>query len=111
MNLSSDKLGKTTLKQIEDIPWQQSLSGLNYTGEVKVKLSRVRLFATSWTVACQAPLSMEFSRQDYWSGLPFSSPGDLPKLGIKPRFPALQADSLPAEPLEKPGRLLKKRQS
>ena len=54
-------------------------------------------FATSWTVACQAPLSMGFSRQEYWSGLPFPSPGDLPDPGIEPGFPALQADSLPTE--------------
>ena len=53
--------------------------------------------ATPWTVACQAPLSMEFSRQEYWSGLPFPFPGDLPDLGIEPRSPALQADSLPSE--------------
>ena len=46
--------------------------------------SRIRLFATLWTVACQAPLSMEFSRQEYWSGLPFPSPGHLPNPGIKP---------------------------
>ena len=52
---------------------------------------------TSWTVACQALLSMGFSRQDYWSGLPFPSPGDLPDPGIKRRSPALQADSLPTE--------------
>ena len=57
----------------------------------------VRLFATSWTVACQAPLSMGFSRPEYWSGWPFPSPGDLPNPGIKPRFPALQADSLLSE--------------
>ena len=56
------------------------------------------LFATPWTVACQAPLSMEFSRQEYWSEYPFPSPGDLPNPGIKPRSPALQADSLPSEP-------------
>ena len=49
------------------------------------------------TVALQAPLSTEFSRQAYWSGLPFSSPEDLPSLGIEPRSPALQADSLPSE--------------
>ena len=50
--------------------------------------------ATPWTVACQAPLSMGFSRQEYWSGLPFPSPGDLPDPGIEPRSPVLQADSL-----------------
>ena len=50
---------------------------------------------TSWTVACQVPLSMGFSRQEYWSGLPFPSPGDFPDPGIEPRSPALQADSLP----------------
>ena len=90
--------------------------------------SRVHLFATLWTVAHQAPLSMGFSRQEYWSGLPcpppgdlpnlgiepssltspelarilewepFPSPGDLPNRGIKPRSPTLQADFLPAEP-------------
>ena len=49
--------------------------------------------ATPWTGACQAPLSMGFSRQEYWSGLPFPSPGDLPDPGIEPRSPALQADS------------------
>ena len=49
--------------------------------------------ATPWTVACQAPVSMGFSRQEYWSGLPFPSPGDLPNPGIEPRSPALQADS------------------
>ena len=48
--------------------------------------------ATSWTVARQAPLSMRFSRQEYWNGLPFLSPGDLPDPGIEPRFPTLQAD-------------------
>ena len=65
-------------------------------------LSRVRLFAIPWTVAHQAPLSMEFSRQEYWSELPFPSPRDLPDPGIEPRSPALQADALPSEP---PGKL------
>ena len=65
-------------------------------------LSRVRLFAIPWTVACKAPLSMSFSRQDYWSGLPFPSPGDLPDPGIEPGSPALQADSLPSKPPGKP---------
>ena len=58
---------------------------------------------TPWTLACRAPLSMEFSRQEYWSGLPFPSPGDLPDPGIKPRSPVLQADSLPTELGRKPG--------
>ena len=53
------------------------------------------LFPTPWTVARQAPLSMGFPRQEFWSGLPFPPPGDLPDPGIKPRSPALQADSLP----------------
>ena len=61
-------------------------------------LSRVRLFATPWTVAYQAPQSTEFSRQEYWSGLPFPSPGDLPNPGIEPWSPTLQADALPSEP-------------
>ena len=70
---------------------------------MKVKsLSRVRLFATPWTVAYQAPRSMGFSRQEYWNGLPFPSPGDLPNPGIKPGSPALQTDALPSEPLGKP---------
>ena len=55
-----------------------------------------------WIIACQAPLSMEFSRQQYWSGLPFPSPGDLSDPGIEPGSPALQADSLPTELLGKP---------
>ena len=78
-------------------------------------LSCVRLFETPWTVTHQAPQSMEFSRQEYWgkkgekkkeywSGLPFPSPGDLPNPRIKPGSPALQADALPSEP---PGTLLR----
>ena len=65
----------------------------------------VHLFATPWTVAPQAPLSMGFSRQEYCSGLPFSPPGDLPDKGVEPVFPAslaLQADSLSTEPPGKP---------
>ena len=61
--------------------------------EVKL-LSHVQLFATPWTVAHQAPPSMGFSRQEYWGGLPFPSPGDLPDPGIEPRSPVLQADVL-----------------
>ena len=71
--------------------------------KVKVKLlGRVWLFVTPWTVAHQAPLSMGFSRQGYWSGLPFPSPGDLPSPGIEPRSPALKADTLTSELPEKP---------
>ena len=65
---------------------------------MKVLLSRVQLFATPWTVVHQAPLSMGFSRQEYWSGLPFPSPEDLPNPGIETRSPGLQADSLLFEP-------------
>ena len=65
-------------------------------------VSCVRLFVTTWTVPGQAPLSMGFSRQEYWSALPFTSPGDLPDLGTEPRSPALQADSLLSELPGKP---------
>ena len=56
---------------------------------------------TPWSIACQAPLSMGFPKQEYWSGLPFPSPGDLRDPGIEPRSLALQADSLPSEPPRK----------
>ena len=84
-----------------DLPKQRRT--MTHKMKVKVKsLSRVWLFATPWTVAYQAPLSMGFSRQgyrqEYWSGLPFPSPGDLPNPGIEPRSPALPADALPPEP-------------
>ena len=65
-------------------------------------LSRVLLFETPWTVALQGPLSVGFPRQEYWSGLPLPSPGDLPDPGIKLESLVLQADSLPPEPPEKP---------
>ena len=65
-------------------------------------LSHIRLFATPWTAARQAPLSTGFSRQEYWSGQPLPSPGDLPDPGIKPGSPELQADSLLSEPPGKP---------
>ena len=71
--------------------------------KVKVKsLSHIQLFATPWAIAYQTPPSMAFSRQEYWSGLPFPSPRDLPDPGIEPRSPALQADSLPSLPPGKP---------
>ena len=71
--------------------------------DLKVKsLSRFRLFATAWTIAYQASPSLGFSRQEYWSGLQFPSPGDLPDPGIEPGSPTLRADALPSEP---PGKL------
>ena len=71
--------------------------------EAKVTLlSRVPLFATPWTVAYQASPSMGFSRQEYWNGLPFPSPGYLPNPGIIPGSPALQTDALLSEPPRKP---------
>ena len=66
-------------------------------GEDVKSFSHVQLFVTPWTVAHQAPPSMEFSRQVYWSGLLFPFPGDLPCPAVEPRSPALQADSLPTE--------------
>ena len=71
-------------------------------GKEGKSLGHMRLFVIPWAVAYQAPSSMEFSRQEYWNGLPFPSPGDLPEPGIKPRSPALQADILPSEPPGKP---------
>ena len=65
-------------------------------------LSHARLFLTPWTIAHQAPPSMGFYRQEYWSGLPFPSPGDLPNPGIEPRPPVLQAEALTSEPPGKP---------
>ena len=77
----------------------KTLYHLSHHGSPKVKsLSRVRLFATPWTVAHQAPPSMGFSRREYWSGVPFPSLGDLPDPGIEPRSPALQAEALTSEP-------------
>ena len=73
--------------------------GCEYWTMKKVKsLSHVRLFVTPWTIAHQVPPSMGFSRQEYWSGLSFPSPGDLPDPGIEPRSPTLQADALTSEP-------------
>ena len=76
-----------------------------YQSEVK-SLSRVRLFVTQWTVAHQVPASMGFARQEYWSGLPLPSPGDLPDPGMEPRSPTLQADALTSEPPGKPNRIV-----
>ena len=76
-----------------DLKWHSS-----YYEQVKVIAAQsLSNSATSWTIASQAPLSMEFSRQEYWSGLPHPSPGDLPDPGIKPGSPTLHAVSLPSE--------------
>ena len=74
-------------------------SGLFTTSATyRSEVSRARLFVILWTVAYQVPLSMGFFRQEYWSGLPFPSPGELRNPGIEPRSPALQADALSSEP-------------
>ena len=77
---------------------QLSTKYINSLYEVK-SLSHVRLFATPWTVAYQAPPSMGFSRQEYWSWLPFPSPGHLSDPGIEPEYPALPSE-LPVQPLK-----------
>ena len=97
-------------------PTQESNQGLLHCGQIPYQLSYQRiptltvkvkvksLFATLWTVAYQAPPSMGLSRQEYWSGLPFPSPGDLPDPGIEPRSPTLEADALTSEQPGKPNR-------
>ena len=86
------------------------LQGSGNKESIRVKcllnhFDRVQLFATLWTIACQAPLSMGFSRQEYWSGLPCPPPGELPNSGIKPASPgslALQVNSSPLSHLGSP---------
>ena len=102
-------VSKPVAWQPEDAPnlvlgWRQAQKSTRK----KVKsLSHVWLFETPWTVACQAPPSKGFSRQEYWSGLPFPSPGDLPNPGIKPRSPSLKAASLLSDPPGRPMELFK----
>ena len=87
--LKLKKVRKTTR------PFRYDLNQIPYDYTVKVKsLSHVQLFAIPWTVVYQASLSTGFSRQEYWNGWPFPSPGDLPDPGIEPRSHALQADAL-----------------
>ena len=87
---------------------RQILYQLSYEGSPKANgggglvTKSCPTLATPWTIACHTPLSMEFSRQEYWSGLPFPSPGDLLNPGIEHRSPALQADSLLTELQGKP---------
>ena len=94
--------GAPTMRQDLRAQWSPRHSTFMFLWDLsprKVKsLSHVRLFATPWTVAYQVPPSMGFSRQEYWSGLPFPSPGNLPNPGIEPGSPTFQADALNSEP-------------
>ena len=105
----SDTAGRLTISlsvtafTLQGQNWEATTETIEpWVSEWVKPLSRVRLFATPWTVAYQAPPSMGFSRQEYWSGLPFPSPGDLPDPGIEPGSLAFQADALTSEPLGKP---------
>ena len=102
MQLQTPKIPR--IKILEAISQEPQLSIMSNFLLISIALASSSLLAkscptlaTPWTVAHQAPLFMGFSRQKYWSGLPFPSPGDLPNPGIEPGSPALQADSLPAE--------------
>ena len=88
-------------KNTRPFRYDQNQIPYDYTVKVKVKsLSHLQLFATPWTITYQDLPTMGFPRQEYWSGLPFPSPGDLPNPGIELRSPVLQADALPSEPPE-----------
>ena len=77
--------------------------GLQFSDFVEqISMLNIQFFATLWTVACQAALSMEFSRQEYWSGLSFPTPGDFPDSGIEPAFPALAGGFFTTKPPGKP---------
>ena len=102
-----EKMQESINKDLEELKnkhaeTNNAITEIKNTLEWVKSLSRVRLFATPWTVAYQAPPSTGFSRQEYWSGLPFPSPGDLPNPGIEPGSPTLQADALTSEPPGKP---------
>ena len=86
---------------INILPYLLYHISIYFSSESEVAQS-VRLFATPWTVACQDSPSMGFSSQEYWSGLPFLSPGDLPNPGIELGWPTLEADTLTSEPIGKP---------
>jgi len=97
---SRDTTLSTKVHIVKAMVFPVVIYGCEYGTIKKVKsLSCVRLSATPWTVAYQAPPSIGFCRQEYWSGLPFPSPGDLPDPGMEPRSPALQADTLTSQPL------------
>ena len=92
---SSDKTWSTVEGNAKSLQCSCLENTMNSGGGLVAKLCPT--LAIPWTVACQAPLFMGFSRKEYWSGLPFPSPGDLPNPEIEPGSPALEADSLPAE--------------
>ena len=96
-NVRSTNQGQLDMIKQEMARLNIDIIGISELSEVK-SLSRVQCYATPWTVAHQAPPSMGFSRREYWSGLPFPSPEDLPNPGIEPRSPALRADALTSEP-------------
>ena len=88
-----------------ELPAQRRVGKHSPLGPREVKsFSHIQLFVTPWSVACQTPPSIGFSRQEYWNGLPFPSPGDLPNPGIELGSPPLQADSLTSEPPGKSGK-------
>ena len=93
-------MGSQKVRHDVVIEQQQQRNG-DYNSEC-VCVSHSVMSDTSWPMDCQAPLSVEFSRKEYWSGLPCPSPGDLPDRGIEPGSPKLQADALPSEPPGKP---------
>ena len=102
MKTAMDEIeNRKTIEKINETKFFQKKKH-NERKERKKMLSRVRLFVAPWTVAHQTPPSMGFSRQQYWSGLPFPSPGYLPDLVIGPRTPTMQADALLSEPPGKP---------
>ena len=95
--------GNLLLPSIKELTTFLLATHIKHLKALKVKsLSCVQLFATPWTIAYQGPLSTGFSRQEYWSGLQFPSPGNLPNQGIEPGSPSFQADALPSEPPGKP---------
>ena len=96
-SMGSQKFGHSWVTEEQQWAFLEVAIREKWRREVNV-FSRVRPFVTQWTVACKTPLSMGFSRQEYWSGLPFPSSGDRPNPGIEPRSPALQTDSLLVEP-------------
>ena len=98
----TQKIGTTCMHIANSLGCTADTNTMLYSNYVRVSRSVVADSSTPWTVAHQAPLPMEFSRQEYWSGLPYPPPGDLLDPGIKLVSSALQADSFLSEPLRTP---------